>query len=335
MIKIPYDTIISKIKEQADVSEGEINSKIKAKMDQLAGLISKEGAAHIIANELSVKLFEETEGNLKIKDILAGMTSVQVVGKVVNIFDVKEFQRKDGGSGKVGSFVLADETARVRIVMWGDQTDMMKDLKEGTVVEIKNAFAKENNNNVEVHLASKSELVINPEGQTVGEVAQKEGPKRKKIEGLVQGDANVELLGTVVQVFEPRFYEVCSDCNKRARNRDGKYVCDTHGEVTPTYAYVMNVIIDDGTSTIRTVFFRNQVANLLKMDDAQILKFKDTPGDFQSVKDDLLGNIVKIVGRVNKNEMFDRLEFVAQLVFSDPNPNEELKKIEEEAKVIE
>ena len=78
MIKIPYEKIIEKIKEQAKISDSEIESKIKEKTDQLAGLISKEGAAHIIANELGVKLFEE--GNLKIKDILPGMRSVETSG---------------------------------------------------------------------------------------------------------------------------------------------------------------------------------------------------------------------------------------------------------------
>ena len=34
------------------------------------------------------------------------------------------------------------------------------------------------------------------------------------------------------------------------------------------------------------------------------------------------------MGRVNKNVMFDRVEFVAQLVFADPDPEEEIKRLE-------
>ena len=70
MIKIPLAQIIEKIKEHANISEDEINSKIKAKMEQLSGLISEEGAAHIISNELGIKLFEETSGKLQIKNRL-------------------------------------------------------------------------------------------------------------------------------------------------------------------------------------------------------------------------------------------------------------------------
>ena len=50
MIKVPLSTIIEKIKENSNLTIDDINSKIKEKMDQLSGLISDEGAAHIIAN---------------------------------------------------------------------------------------------------------------------------------------------------------------------------------------------------------------------------------------------------------------------------------------------
>lgn len=333
MIKIPYEQIIAKITEKANISEEEINSKIKAKMEQLSGLISKEGAAHIIANELRVKLFEE--GKIKIKDILAGMRSVETLGKITNIYELREFQRKDGSPGKVVSFFIADETSRIRIVLWNDQTDMLKDLAVDKIVHIKDGLARENNNNTEVHLSSKSELIINPEGVSIGEIAQQPKTERKKIGELTEADKNVELLATIVQVFDPRFYEVCPECNKRLKPRESSLVCEVHGNVTPAFGYVLNLILDDGSSTIRTVFFRNQFANLLKMENNEVLKFKDSPGDFQPIKDELLGNIVKIIGRTSKNEMFDRLEFITQLVFPDPNPTEELKKLEEEAKVIE
>ena len=69
MIKIHLSQIIEKIKEKSALTEEEINSRIKQKMEQLSGLISEEGAAHIIANELGIKLFEAVSGKLQIKNI--------------------------------------------------------------------------------------------------------------------------------------------------------------------------------------------------------------------------------------------------------------------------
>ena len=54
MIDIPRAEIVTKIKEAKGLSEDEINAKIQEKLTQLAGLISEDGAAHIIANELGV-----------------------------------------------------------------------------------------------------------------------------------------------------------------------------------------------------------------------------------------------------------------------------------------
>ena len=44
---------------------------------------------------------------------------------------------------------------------------------------------------------------------------------------------------------------------------------------------------------------------------------------------------LKISGKVIKNSMFDRLEFIAQRVDLNPSPSDELKKIAKEAEIIE
>jgi len=46
------------------------------------------------------------------------------------------------------------------------------------------------------------------------------------------------------------------------------------------------------------------------------------------LKNDLLGNIIKVIGRASKNEVFNRIEFVPSMVFPNPNPEEELKRLE-------
>ena len=57
MIKIPYEEIVLKINESTKVPIGEIEERIDDKLKLLSGLISKEGAAHIVANDLGVKIF--------------------------------------------------------------------------------------------------------------------------------------------------------------------------------------------------------------------------------------------------------------------------------------
>jgi replication factor A1 len=333
MIKLDYTQIVAKIKEKTGTSEAEIEQRIKQKLDQLAGLVSKDGAAHIVANEFNVNVFEEFTGKVKLNKLLPGMRNVEVVGKVKDVYEIREFSTPKS-SGKVGSFLLADETGMSRVTCWHAATDKMAGIKKDDTIKIKSAYVKENNGRAELHMNDKCELEVNPPGETVtvGEnvrPAQMDA-QRKKISELAENDNNIEILGTVVQAFEPKFFEICPQCGKRAKQREDKFFCEQHDAVTPDYSYVMNAIIDDGTETIRGVFFREQAEQLIRKPRQEIVQYRQFKEKFDEVKIDLLGQMVKITGKVTKNTMFDRLEFVTRKVDVNPNPDDEKARLNKE-----
>ncbi len=316
MIQMPYEDVVAKIREKSGLSDSDIEGKIKAKLDQLSGLVSKEGAAHIIANELGIKLFEQVSGKLQIKNILAGMRDVETTGKVMQVFEVREFVREER-VGHVGSFIIGDETGTIRVVCWGDKAKAVNEIKEGDIAKVVSAYVKENNGRKEIHLNDRSKLLLNPPGETVGEVKetmQQAEAKRKKISELAPEDQNVELLGTIVQVFDIKFFE-----DKRKSTPENK-----------VYSYVFNTFIDDGTGSLRCAFFRDQANKLTGKSTEEMMKFQDKPENFSEIKDALLGNIIKISGRAKNNEMFNRLEFNAQTVDPNPDPKKELDKLNKE-----
>ena len=98
---------------------------------------------------------------------------------------------------------------------------------------------------------------------------------------------------------------------------------------------MLNLIVDDGTDNMRAVFFRENMEKLLNCNKEKILGYKDNPETFEQVKSDLLGTLVKINGRVKKNLFFDRLEIVSNDVSLNPNPEEEIKRLDEEVKKVE
>ena len=331
---MPLEQIIAKIKEHSEITDDALNAKIDAKMEELSGLVSREGAAHIIANELGVKLFEAVSGKLQIHNILEGMRDVEVLGKAMNISQISTFQRKDGAPGKVANILLADETGSIRVVFWGDHADVTSSVKEQDIIKVQSGYVRENNGRIEIHLNDKSVVEINPAGETIGEVKATQQSKpatRKSISGLVETDDNVELLGTVVQVFEPRFFEVDPKTGRRSRpDGEGIFRDASGNQITPDFSYVMNAVLDDGTETIRAVFFRDQAEQLVSKSKEEMMQYKDAPDQFEQVKTDLLGHIVKLAGRVKKNEMFERLEFVTNTVDTKPDPKEELARMEKE-----
>ena len=120
--------IKERILHEGKLSEKELQEKIKQKMDELSGLISEEGAAHIIANECGIQLIAGSTA-FKVKDLAAGLRNVEIAGKIVQKYEVREFN-STRGPGKVGSFVLGDESGVVRVVLWNDQAEKLKTLNE-------------------------------------------------------------------------------------------------------------------------------------------------------------------------------------------------------------
>lgn len=333
MFKIPLPEIIQKIHEHSKLPEEEINQRIDAKLVQLSGLISKEGAAHIIANELGIRLFEQTTGLLKIKNILAGMRNVETAGRVMQKYELREFQ-KDNRAGKVASFLLGDESGTIRAVLWNAQTDLFSQFKEGDILKVESGYVKESTmGRKELHLNDKSKIIVSPAGIEINNLSAGE-TKRKMIKDLQDVDSNVELMGTIVQMFEPKFYETCPQCNKRMRMVESGIECPIHGKVAPDYGYVLNLVLDDGTGTLRVVFFRDQLNELLKRSKPEVMHFKDNPVDFEPIKYEMLGHVLKLSGRTTKNAMFDRIEFIAQSVQIDPNPDDEIKRLDKEIEMV-
>lgn len=323
MFGLKYEDIVKKIVEEKKLSEIEVKARIEGKLKQLSGLISKEGAAHIVANELGLKLFSGFTRDIQIKDIISGLGNVNINGRVIDIKEVREYN-KDGRSGKVVNFMIGDETGIIRVTLW--DTNHIKlieggKIKVGDIVRIKSAYSKENNGFKEIHLGNRGDILINPPNVQIGEVKNlfsrdEISVVSKKINELKDGDTGVAIIGTVVQVFEPRFYNTCTQCGKKANLDGDKYVCAEHGVVPVEEAPVLNIYFDDGTDNIRTVAFREQVKRLMGIENIGDLKVK-----FNELRMDLLGKQVKLVGRVVKNEMFGRNEFVIQRVL-DFNPNE-------------
>ncbi|HLF54879.1 MAG TPA: OB-fold nucleic acid binding domain-containing protein [Candidatus Nanoarchaeia archaeon] len=309
MIRIPFPEMIARIIEKTGLSESDLMAKIEAKRSALSGLISKEGAAHIVANELGVKILVPSG---KIKDLFPGMRNADVLGRVTQIYEVREFKRADGSAGKVGSFLVGDDTGIVKIVCWGNHADILKQLAQNTPVKIIAGMVRENQRGYkEVHLNESSKVVVNPD-EVVPEARSK--AQRKTLKELQESDEQIEIMGTVVQVFDPKFFEVCSQCGTRLKELEGQWGCDQHGVMVPDYSYLVNVFLDDGTENIRIVLFRNQAERLLNKTKEQMLAYRAAPDTFEPLKTELLGEQFRFIGRAKKNTFFDRLEFIANQV---------------------
>jgi len=327
MLNLPYEKIVGLIAEKSGLSEEEINSKVREKISQLSDLVSKEGAAHIVANQLGISLMNLPK-KLKINEIKEGMRNVEAVGKVTKVFDVREFTVGER-EGKVGSFFMGDETGTIRVTMWGSMADNVKKIKEGDIVKIKEGYTKMNNSSPEIHLNDKSIFIANPEGESINEI--KTSVYERKYLAEAKEGQKVEVLGTIVQMFEPRYFEICPDCMKRARPKEEGFFCEIHGKVQePKISYVFNAVIDDGTDNIRIVLYKQQAEEFFGKTEQEILSAKGDAQKIEALKSEVFGTTIKICGRIQTNPLFDRQELVAQSVSREINLEQEAKRVEEQ-----
>lgn len=329
MIDIPFDEAIQKIVADSGISQQEVENKVKAKLEELSGLISKDGAVHIIANELGVQLTRPaTPGKeTKIADLSPASRSVTVKGRVVRKWEVREFER-NGRKGKVANLLIGDETGVTKLVFWNDQVDTFEQLKENDVLVVRNPFVKEGwQGRLELQLNDQSAIDVNPSGVSVEAPQRPQQAEReqKYIKDLTGSEQNVEIIATIVQIYDPRFYDACGQC-RRKLSPEG--LCPEHGEVEKDVNFNLAAFLDDGTGNVRTSFWKSQALQLTGKSVQDFLKFRDEPTSFEETKNELLGEIIKVVGNVKKNDTFDRLELNAQLVFKDVDPAKEIANLE-------
>jgi len=317
--QLTYEQIIEKIKKEKGLSEHEINSRVNEKLSKLSDLISKQGAVHIIANELGISVFEDYSGkDFKIEELTEGMRNISFYCKLLKIDAIRSFN-KNGRAGRVANLFVGDDTQAIRVVIWDEPIidNLSKGLiPSGSVLHVVGGGIRQNNGAKEVHLGKGGKLELNPRDisfKNVVEMQQRQVINKKIVE-LMENDVGVGISGTVVQVFEPRFYESCGNCPKKVEIRDGKSFCQTHGFVQGELVPILNMYFDDGTDNIRATCFRENAAKVLglSIDDVKLLK--DDINAFDRIKNDVAGKQFTFIGKVQKNEMFGRKEFVVNEV---------------------
>ncbi len=299
---MPPERIRERITAQTGMTNAQIDLKVQEKLTSLAGLISLDGALHIVANELGVKLTPDRE-ELRVKDLLPGM-KVQLNLRVMKAYELRTFA-KEGRTGQVASFLAGDETGVVRIALWNEHAPLISQLTEGIIVQVRDAVAKENQGKLELSIGTGANLLLSPPGVTVtvnasamGSATSDRSFAKKKISELSNSDDYVDILGTIVQVYDPRSFV----------------------KKTGEQGLVANAVIDDGSGTIRAAFWDDDCKTLLG--DAA-----SRPELLGDTKLELLGQIVKIQGRCKLNPTYNAMEVSVSKFVKNPDPAAEMDRV--------
>ena len=169
---LSLEEIIKRILAQRpEVTQEAILQMLKEKRDGAGRLLTDEGAAHMIASDLGISVTNPSsfKTSLNVKDLIIGASDVSVSGRVVLAYPSQSFQRRDGAQGRVGRFILEDETGSIMIVLWDEKAELLDQHRVAPGVSI-----RVNHGYVKAGLDGRPEVNVGRRGSLVTEAARGE-----------------------------------------------------------------------------------------------------------------------------------------------------------------
>lgn len=201
------EEVIARIlSEQQTVSREELLGKLETEKRKVGGLISDETLLRLIAKDFGLDLSQDETSApaLSLADLIPGLSSVSVVGRVIAVFAPRAFNTSR--NGRIASLLIADKNDLLRVVLWNDKTNLIESgaLKIGQIVRFSRGYTKEDKNGkIEFHLSERSEIETNPEDvrpedyPTISKFTTKIGKLTLK-----ERNARINLAGAVGKVFQ-------------------------------------------------------------------------------------------------------------------------------------
>lgn len=104
---------------------------------------------------------------VEFREIITPITDIEtnrsynIIGNVTGLGELKEFQKKDGSQGRVLNIHISDDTGRIRVSLWGEQTDIIQHIDLGTKLQINDCYARPGwNDEIELSVGERARIII-------------------------------------------------------------------------------------------------------------------------------------------------------------------------------
>ena len=279
----------------------------------------------------------ENVENIKMLQDHKGVVSFK--GKVTSIDNLKIIESKSGEEIPLLGFVVSDDTDWIRFTIWGEKAEEFSEkLSIGQGLLLKNIMIRYSNfsERNEVSLINESTLELKDFDienlKTMDITKTNQGGNfsgnYKKIDSI-NTSANIELKGFIARDLNNiTIYEACTKCFKKVDN----CLCDTTNETE--FRMIVNLIIDDGSGSIRATFIGDIAENLMMVKTENLVQIKETP-DFDKFMEkkssEFLGKDIIIKGKAKFSDYSNSYEIMAydfKYLDIDEELEREIRKIE-------
>ena len=276
--------------------------------------------------EAALPSFEELENSLyelkNIEELDEDDRSFKVIGRILSLNEIREFQRSDGSKGLVRGMEIGDNTGIIRVSLWDDTARTPCDV--GDPIKIKNPSVRFNDNQIELSVGAAATVDDPTQDEIDSLPSYKELEDRayqlKEIEELNEFDTNIRVKGIFTDIYGGRLLTPrCPHCNNTLEEDEEE--CSYCGNEVdePNYLLMLPGKIQDDTGEVSVTFFNNLAEELLEMKTDDIVSLYETEGDLGAMEgrvDNLEGLTLDILADVRYSDYDESLRLSPRRIFS-------------------
>ncbi len=270
--------------------------------------------------------------NIKLLQNNKGLASFK--GIITSIDNLKTVSLKSGESLPLLGIIVSDNTDGIRVTLWNQKAEQYSEvLSVGQGLILKNILVKHStfSNRNEISIIDESVLeLIDLEIENLKSIEFDRKELKSSFSGNYSKIENINAPGMVeVKGFIAKdlnnitIYEACTNCFKKVEN------CSCGLREKTEFRMIINLIIDDGSGTIRTTLMGETAEKFIGVETDKISQIKETPEYekfLEKKSSEFLGKDIIIKGRVKFSDYSNSYELSAY-DFKEVNIDEELERV--------
>lgn len=134
------------LSQKPEISAEQIRDMIDEKKRKIgAGYLTDQGALFLVAADLGFSFENIPKSQSGIKDLYIGAKDVTVTARIMNIYPIRKFMKKDTNEeSRNRTLTIYDKESSVKLKLWDNQTSIPDEigLKPGDLVKISQGYVK-------------------------------------------------------------------------------------------------------------------------------------------------------------------------------------------------
>ncbi|NWG09540.1 MAG: hypothetical protein HXX80_04435 [Nitrososphaerales archaeon] len=140
-----FNRLLDELRKRSGMDGETLSRLIEEKKRKVGGgYLTERGALFLVASDLGVSLEQVAISDLTLKDLYVGANEITIMARVLSIYPIQEYTKKDGSQGYYRRVVLFDGDDFTKVNLWDDKTKLIETLNisPDTVVRIVKGYVK-------------------------------------------------------------------------------------------------------------------------------------------------------------------------------------------------